>query len=228
VGRLDLDSAHQPYFVRRRPDSEKSATITTFRPPSAPRRNNPYSRNKMTQSSRSEPTDAAARPGSRLLPMAVAVVVLLGLALGGTLAVELFVVERLPELTVETLDAAEKLWDAKGPKSYDLDLTIEGAQPGLVHVEVRAGVTTAMQRDGLAPQQRRVWDVWAVPGMFETIERELELAADPQHEMDLSANTQVDLRAEFDPQSGYPARFHRIVFGGGPEVYWKVTNFTPK
>ena len=97
----------------------------------------------------------------------------LGLALGGALAVELFVVERLPELTVENLDAAEKLWEASGPKSYDLDLTIEGAQPGVVHVEVRDGVTTAMQRDGLAPQQRRVWDVWAVPGMFETIEREL-------------------------------------------------------
>ena len=85
-----------------------------------------------------------------------------------------------------------------------------------------------MQRDGLAPQQRRVWDVWAVPGMFETIERELELAEDPQHEMDATAGATVDLRAEFDPELGYPARFHRIVFGGGPEVYWKVTNFTPK
>jgi hypothetical protein len=140
----------------------------------------------------------------------------------------LFVVERLPQLTVENLEAAEKLWQAQGPKSYNLDLTIEGAQPGVVHVEVRDGITTAMQRDGLAPQQRRVWDVWAVPGMFETIERELQLAEDPQHEMGASASATVDLRAEFDPKFGYPARFHRIVFGGGPEVYWKVTSFLPK
>jgi hypothetical protein len=166
--------------------------------------------------------------GVRFAPLAIGVVVLLGLALGGALAIELFVVERLPELTVENLEAAEKLWESDGPQSYDLDLSIEGAQPGVVHVEVRDGVTTAMQRDGLAPQQRRVWDVWAVPGMFETIERELQLAEDPQHEMDTNADATVDLRAEFDSQFGYPARFHRIVFGGGPEVYWKVTNFQPK
>jgi hypothetical protein len=140
----------------------------------------------------------------------------------------MFVVERLPELTVEHLEAAEKLWAAEGPMSYDLDLVIEGAQPGVVHVEVRDGVTTAMQRDGLAPSQRRVWDVWAVPGMFETIERELQLAEDPEHEMDASAGASVDLRAEFDPKFGYPARFHRIVFGGGPEVYWRVTSFEVK
>jgi len=176
--------------------------------------------------------DELTAPGSPPTPpwarVAVIGALLLGLVLGAGLALELFVVERLPQLTVEALDAAEKLWDTKGPKSYNLDLTIEGAQPGVVHVEVRDGVTTAMQRDGLAPQQRRVWDVWAVPGMFETIERELQLAEDPQHEMDLAAGAKVDLRAEFDPAYGYPVRFHRIVFGGGPEVYWKVTKFKPE
>ncbi len=151
---------------------------------------------------------------------------LLGLALGAALALELFVVERLPPLTVENLEAAETLWRAKGPKSYDLDLTIEGAQPGIVHVEVRDGVTTAMQRDGVTPKQQRVWEVWSVPGMFTTIEQELQLAADPHHEMGLATGASVDLRGEFDPQYGYPARFHRIVFGGGPEVFWKVTKFT--
>lgn len=181
----------------------------------------------MPSANNAEPPDGI-KPGFRLPPLAIAVVVLLGLALGGALAIELFVVERLPELSEAKLAAAEKLWEQKGPKSYDLDLTIEGAQPGVVHVEVRNGVTTAMQRDGLAPQQRRVWDVWAVPGMFETIERELDLAADPQHEMDASAGATVDLRAEFDSTYGYPARFHRIMFGGGPEVYWKVTSFEPK
>jgi len=182
----------------------------------------------MTHPSPSEPNTAAARLGLRAKPLAGVVLLLLGIALGGMLAVELLVVERLPELTVENLDAAEQRWNENGPASYDLDLTIEGAQPGVVHVEVRDGVTTAMQRDGLTPSQRRVWDVWAVPGMFETIERERELAEDPQHEMDLAANSKVDLRAEFDPKYGYPARFHRIVFGGGPEVYWKVTSFQPK
>lgn len=171
---------------------------------------------------------SAARPGLRLPPLAIAILVLLAVALCGVLALEMFVVERLPQLTVENLEAAEKLWDTKGPKSYDLDLVIEGAQPGIVHVEVRDGVTTAMQRDGISPKQQRVWEVWSVPGMFGTIEQELQLAADPQHEMGLAEGTSVDLRAEFDPNLGYPSRFHRIVFGGGPEVFWKVTRFDPK
>jgi hypothetical protein len=183
----------------------------------------------MTESDHDMPSSNTGQAtGFRLPPLAIAVVVLLGLGIVLTIAVEIFVVERLPELTVEHLEAAEKLWAAEGPKSYDLELVIEGAQPGVVHVEVRDGVTTAMQRDGLAPSQRRVWDVWAIPGMFETIERELQLAEDPEHEMDASAGVSVDLRAEFDPKFGYPARFHRIVFGGGPEVYWRVTSFTPQ
>jgi Family of unknown function (DUF6174) len=179
-------------------------------------------------SSNGAPAAPEVAPGLRLPRLAIAVVLLLGLVLGAALAVELLVGERLPPLTVEKLEAAEKLWQTAGPKSYDLDLTIEGAQPGVVHVEVRDGVTTAMQRDGIAPKQERVWDVWAVPGMFDTIERELQLAEDPQHEMAAAAGTSVQLRGQFDPKFGYPARFHRIVFGGGPEVYWKVTSFTPK
>jgi len=159
---------------------------------------------------------------------AVMSAILLGLVLGAGLALELFVVERLPPLTVDALEAGEKRWDQNGPKSYDLDLTIEGAQPGVVHVEVRNGVTTAMRRDGVAPQQRRVWDVWSVPGMFTTIEQELQNAEDPQHGMGLTSGASVDIRAEFDPTYGYPARVHRVVFGGGPEVFWKVISFKPR
>jgi len=181
----------------------------------------------MPHPSPSEPTSNTAAYSMRLKVLAAVVLSLVGIALSGMLAVELFIVDRIPRLTVENLDAAEAVWNQEGPKSYDLDLTIAGTQPGVVHVEVRDGVATSMTRDGRAPRQRRVWDTWAVPGMFDTIERECELAEDPEHEMGLSASSKVDLRAEFDPIYGYPARFHRIIFGGGPEVYWKVTNFKP-
>jgi hypothetical protein len=170
----------------------------------------------------------ASYDGVRLARIALTVAVLLGIVLGGILAVEWFVVKRLPELTPAALTAAEERWDERGPASYDLDLEIEGGQPGVVHVEVRDGITTAMQRDGRTPSQRRVWDVWSVPGMFDTIEREFDIAADPLHEMGAAIDTRVQLRAEFDNAYGYPARFHRITFGGGTEVYWKVTSFVTK
>ncbi len=180
--------------------------------------------------SNSIPADASAntRPAIPFTPLVIVVVGLVGLALGTTFSLGLFEVERLPRMTPETLASAEKLWAEKGPRGYNIDITIEGAQPGVVHVEVREGVVTAMQRDGLAPQERRTWDYWAVPGMLGELQRELQLATDPQHEMNLLAGATVDARAEFDPIYGYPARYRRIVHGTGPEVYWKVTNFKPE
>ena len=61
-----------------------------------------------------------------------------------------------------------------------------------------------MQRNGVTPDEPRVWDVWTVPGQFETLERELQLAADPVHEMGASAGTQLTLQCEFDGHYGFP------------------------
>lgn len=171
---------------------------------------------------------AKTRPGGRFTRFAAVVVVLLGVIMGAAVALELFVIERLPDLTLDKLDAAEKLWEAKGPKSYIADFLIEGAQPGVVHVEVRDGEVVAMTRNGIEPRQSRTWVYWSMPERFAEMERELDLAADPEHEMSATVDTHVQLRAEFDPTYGYPSRFHRIVFGGGPEVYWRVTAFEPK
>lgn len=172
---------------------------------------------------------APARPGGKRLPTTLLVgLVFVGLIVGLIVVVQVFAVRRIPELTEPLLEAAEQRWQENGPASYDLDLEITGAQPGVVHVEVRDGEVTAMTRDGHAPEQRRTWDVWAVPGQFETIERELEMAADPQHEMQAAEGTRLRLRAEFDPQYGYPRQYQRMVYGGGPEVYWRVTTFQPQ
>ena len=135
---------------------------------------------------------------------------------------------RIPELTPAAFTAALEKWEANGPKSYDLDLEIGGNRPGTVHVEVRSGIVTAMTRDGRTPDQERTWYIWSVPGQFDTIEREMELAEDPAGEMHLGRDTRLWLRCEFDPQFGYPRVFHRAVSGGGPEVYWKVTKFEPR
>lgn len=145
---------------------------------------------------------------------------------GIAIVLQVFVAQRIPELTEERLEAALELWEQQGPRSYDLDLEIRGAQPGTVHIEIRGGEVTAMTRDGRSPP-RRTWDVWSVPGQFDTLERELVLAEDPQHEMGAAAGTQLQLRAEFDAEFGYPRRYHRYATGGAPEVFWRVTAFDP-
>ena len=149
------------------------------------------------------------------------------LVVGGLIAIQAVFGNRIPELTAAKLEEAEQLWDQAGPASYDMDLEIRGAQPGRVRIEVRHGEVTKTSRDGRVPRQH-TWDVWTVPGQFETLERELELAEDPEHEMQATMGTQLFLRCEFDPKFGFPRQYHRHVSGGGPEVYWRVTNFTPK
>jgi hypothetical protein len=173
----------------------------------------------------SAPSSADIRLPRRALVAGLLFVIL---AIVGTVVVlQLLFVNRIPELTEADLDDAERLWARTGPASYDMDLVIRGAQPGSVHIEVRNFEVTKMTRDGRAPQ-RRTWDVWSVPGQFETLERELELAEDPVHEMQATQGTQLQLRADFDPKYGFPRQYHRYVSGGGPEVYWSVTSFTPK
>src|SRR3954451_16824104 len=53
------------------------------------------------------------------------------------LALEFFVVERIPVLTQSDLNGAKKRWQEHGPLSYELDLELRGAQPGRVQVNVR-------------------------------------------------------------------------------------------
>jgi hypothetical protein len=140
------------------------------------------------------------------------------------LALEVFVADRIPALTTDRLAEAHALWLRAGPASYDIDLEIRGERPGPVHVEVRNGEVTVMTRDGRSPD-KRTWRYWAVPGQFDTLEQELVLAEDPQHEANMQAGARMRLRCDFDRRNGFPRRYQRTVFGGGPDVYWQVNRF---
>jgi hypothetical protein len=143
------------------------------------------------------------------------------------LALEVFVARRIPELTLEQLESARALWDRHGPASYDLDLEKLGERPGPVHVEVRNGQVSIVTVDGREPPP---WtrETWTVPGQFIMLEQELLLAEDPIHQMQAQAGTKLRLRCEFDAQYGFPREYQRTVYGGGPDVYWRVTSFAAR
>jgi hypothetical protein len=138
------------------------------------------------------------------------------------IGLKVFVADKTPELTEEAFRVAFQKWGEKGPVSYDLDVQIGGAQPGIAHVEVRNRAVTVATRDGL-PLQDWNKDEWSIPGQFEALEREFEFAEDPQGEMQAPPGAQVWLRCEFDPEYGYPRRFHRYATGGAPQVYWRTS-----
>jgi hypothetical protein len=143
------------------------------------------------------------------------------------LALELFVAERLPELNVERLEAARATWEQAGPRSYDLDLEIQGERPGPVHVEVRGGEVTEVTINGRAPSPH-TRHTWTVEGQFHTLEQELLLAEDPVHQMQIKIGASLRLRCEFDAKYGFPRAYQRTVSGGGPDVFWRVTSFIPR
>jgi hypothetical protein len=129
----------------------------------------------------------------------------------------------VPPLTADDLEAAERLWDEFGPADYDLDVELGGRQSGRFHVEVRSGRTTKVTRNGVPPQ-RRTWDTWTVPGMFDTLYQELELAAQPDGAFGQPGARAVQ-RANFDDQLGFPRRYERFVLGTVYEIRWEVTRF---
>jgi hypothetical protein len=171
---------------------------------------------------------SAASPVERQTSRAAVYLAIGALAIACVLGlIWVLVAERIPELTEERLTAAEELWEKNGPTSYDLDVTIRGAQPGQVRLQVRDGQPTAMTRDSKSPPER-TWNAWTVPGQFKMLDDELALAADPNHKGQGAPGSQVWLRCDFDLKYGYPRIYHRVITGGGPEVFWQVTKFEPK
>jgi len=169
-------------------------------------------------------TARGARRG-KLVLLALASIALLACAAVGVWLVR----GTLPAVTEAQLTAAEEKWEQNKPDNYDLEVELGGSSPGVFLLEVRQGrVQTAPTRDGVPVRSRPAWETWTVPGQFETIRRELELAADPEGEMNATAGERLVLRGEFDAKYGYPRHYHRIALGGGPEVEWRVKRFEAK
>lgn len=181
----------------------------------------------MYDSAHAEEESQAEEPArrSRLRPLLLGALV--GLAITASASFLIYVArgERIPRLTESDYEAAVARWEKNGPADYDLDLELAGSRPGPVHVEVRQGQVTHMTRDGVVPRQKRTWEAWSVPGQFDTIERDLEMALDPAGSFNVPGATQVVQWAEFDPKFGYPKQYHRVVLGADFEVEWKVTRF---
>jgi len=163
----------------------------------------------------------------RLSTIVLALTLGAGLGLAATIGLTRWLMPKddTVPLTAENLEQAQRLWQARGPRSYDLDLAIGGIRAGTVHVEVRQGQVTAMSRDGHSPSQRRTWDAWTVPGQFDTLETELADMAHPERGFAAPPGAQVVERVRFDPELGFPRRYVRWVLGTNLEVEWSTTRF---
>jgi hypothetical protein len=135
---------------------------------------------------------------------------------------------QLPPLTVEDFNQARQRWQANAPLDYDVTIEVAGRQAAVYHVEVRAGEVVVSTRNAMPLKQRRTRGTWSVPGMFNTMQSDVDNAE--QHRLGTAAAgvPHVHLLALFDPRFGYPQRYHRTElrkWANNDVVSWEVTQF---
>jgi uncharacterized protein DUF6174 len=147
-------------------------------------------------------------------------VVLAGLAV---LAMASLVVYNLnQQLTSEQIAAARKLWNEKGPKSYQLTYRIKigiDKEPDIYVVRVRNGEVVSSTLNE-RPEEKRLLADRGMDAMFDWIERFQELKAKPNQ-------PQTYIRALFDPKTGAVRWYVRRVMGGSERLEITVEPVEP-
>ncbi len=128
--------------------------------------------------------------------------------------------EPMSDLTIERIDAARRAWKTLGVRDYDTVYDIAG---GIVEARVRADRVVSLTRDGLKATSHRL-DDFTVEGMFDTLEREIELANDPSQPFGGGAQTTL-LRVRFNRECGYMERYLRAVGGTGRSQTMQLIEF---
>ena len=169
----------------------------------------------ITDGDSASPQSPAQIAGNRLQLLRVAIlVVLAGFAL--SLGIIFALRRSLPPLTAADLDAAKARWADMAPPDYEVEIVVSGAQPATYTVEVQAGRAVAATRNGAPLKQPRTWETWTVPGMFGTLDSDVQSLEEGAHFV---------VRCEFHPHYGYPAKYESFRADTRHQVDWEVTRF---
>jgi hypothetical protein len=155
-----------------------------------------------------------------------AVVIVVGFAALGLWFVRTFS-SGMPEISPADLDAAQRRWQAKGLKNYDLKIVLAGRQTGELLMTVRDGEPTGLTRNGTAMKQPRTWEPWTVPGMFETLTTDFENRDEAREKFGVEPQS-IHMRCEFEAEFGYPKRYLHQIYGRQQDLQWTVTEFVAR
>jgi hypothetical protein len=130
-----------------------------------------------------------------------------------------------PFLTRPAFEEAFRKWKADGTADYDLELLLEGdrAAPQRFKLAVRGGQVVRFEENGRLEARARAGEGYSVAGLFDVIDRELEMRSGPPSP---GAPARATLRARFDPERGYPTAFERIA-PKGMSRFLRVERFAP-
>jgi len=156
----------------------------------------------------------------------------LAVATGAALAILMFLgfavtskSQPLPQLTDEANNASWQRWQANDLASYNIQIDVSGPQAATYLVEVRNHQVVLATRDGFPLKTQRTLGTWSVPGMFDTIEVDLNRRGSGVEKNTEKNPSALRLSCLFDEQYGFPSRYRRNELGTQMQVHWKVTEF---
>jgi hypothetical protein len=114
------------------------------------------------------------------------------------------------QLKAEQVEAARRLWEAKGPANYDMVYTQKGNAPGTFRVQVRNKKPISVIRDG-QPLEARLYRYSDMPALFGFIEDSLKNDAQP-------GKPGTYTIATFDPDDGHLIHYVRRAMGGTERI----------
>jgi hypothetical protein len=128
----------------------------------------------------------------------------------------------LTELTAQELLSAQEAWRGTGTDDYDLEVFVlaDRLEDGRFEIEVRGGRVTRALQNGIATSGTA--DAYSVAGLFEILQRELELSTDASRGFGAPEGYRAYLRVRFNAQLGYPEVYRRSVGGTSNGVEIRV------
>lgn len=133
----------------------------------------------------------------------------------------------LADLTSAQLESARDRWSRHAPVDYDLEVFVKAdrLEDARFDIRVRDGEVQYALQNGIATTGTA--EAYTVPGLFEILERELELSRDPGSGFGAPEGYRAYLKVRFDPELGYPRRYRRSVGGTTNGVEITVLRFVP-
>ena len=135
--------------------------------------------------------------------------------------------ESLEDLTPDRLETARADWSRASPADYDLEVLVRADRlaEGHFEIQVRGGELTSARHNGIPATGAP--DAYTVPGLFDVLARELELARDPTAGFGAPAGYRAYLKVRFHRELGYPQKYRRVVGGTTNGVEISVLRLVP-
>jgi len=133
----------------------------------------------------------------------------------------------LVELTPVRLSAARETWGRSAVSDYDLEVLVQAdrLEDGRFEIEVRGGQVARAVQNGIVTSGAA--DAYSIDGLFQILQRELELSADASRGFGAPAGYRAYLHVRFHSSLGYPEAYRRAVGGTSNGVEIQVVHLTP-